>query len=124
MSNHDERMRILRLVEHGQISAEEASGLIDALESDSNRNRTPTTSRPRSLRVIVTDLSSRRQKINVAIPVSLIGVGLKLGARFFPRSTDLMADDIRRAIETGEQGRIFELQDLEEQERIEILIEH
>jgi hypothetical protein len=123
MSTHDERMRILRLVENRQISAEEAGGLLEALDSDATRSRTPAAAKPRSLRVQVTDLNTRRQKVSVVIPVSLVTIGLKLGARFFPRTTDLVTDDIRRAVESGETGRVFDLQDLDEQERIEIFIE-
>jgi hypothetical protein len=54
----------------------------------------------------------------------LVGVGLKLGARLFPQTTDAVSADIRRAVETGELGRIFDMQDLEENERIEIFLEN
>ena len=123
MSTHDERLRILKMIENKQISAEEGSRLLEALEADPLRSRTPIASRSRSLRVQVTDLATRRQKISVTIPVSLVGIGLKLGARLFPRTTDSVADDVRRAVETGELGRVFDIQDLEENERIEIFIE-
>lgn len=123
MSTHDERLRILKMIESKQISAEEGSRLLEALEADPLRSRAPTAARSRSLRVQVTDLATRRQKISVTIPVSLVGIGLKLGARLFPRTTDSVADDIRRAIETGDVGRVFDIQDLEENERIEIFIE-
>lgn len=82
-----------------------------------------TEARARSLRVVVTDLHSRRQKINVTIPASLVSVGLKLGARLFPRDAGVTNDDVLRAIERDAPGRIFELQDLEEGERIEIFVE-
>ncbi|MDZ4720414.1 MAG: hypothetical protein SH847_18325 [Roseiflexaceae bacterium] len=123
MSNHDERLRILRMIESKQISAEEGSRLLEALEADPVRARTPSAARSRSLRVQVTDLATRRQKISVTIPVSLVGIGLKLGARLFPRTTNSVADDVRRAVETGDLGRVFDIQDLEENERIEIFIE-
>jgi hypothetical protein len=123
MSNNDERMRILKLIESGQVTAEEGGKLIEALEADSARPRMPAPPRARSLRVQVTDLATRRPKINVTIPVSLVSVGLKLGARLFPRTTDAVAEDLRRAVEQGEPGRIFDIQDLEENDRIEIFLE-
>ena len=71
----------------------------------------------------VTDLSTRRQKINVTIPVTLVGVGLKLGARLAPRVASANTEDIMRAIDSGATGRIFEMQDLDENERVEVFVE-
>lgn len=123
MSVPEERMRILKLIESGQISAEEGARLIEAFESETARVRQPPSGRPRSLRVLVTDLGNRRPKVNVTIPVSLVNIGLKLGARLFPHSGGSTGEDVRRAIESGETGRIFDWQDLEENERVEIFIE-
>jgi hypothetical protein len=123
MTTNDERLRILKMIETGQINAEEGSRLIEALDSEASRSRPPATNRPRSLRVQVTDLATRRHKVNVTIPVSLMGVGLKLGARLFPRTTEAIAEDLRRAVATGATGRMFDMQDLEENERIEIFLE-
>src|SRR5690606_4861022 len=113
----EERLRILKLIESRQISAEEGSRLLEALEADTARTRQPPNTRPRLLRVLVTDLDTRRQKVNVAIPVSLIGIGLKLGARLFPPDSQTTAEEVRRAVESGETGRIFDWQDLEANER-------
>jgi hypothetical protein len=123
MSHTDERLRILKLVENKQITAEEAGRLLETIEAETARSRSPASGRPRSLRVLVTDLGTRRQKVNVTIPVTLVDIGLKLGARLFPRPTDTLSDDIRRAISTGETGRVFDMQEFEESERIEIFLE-
>jgi hypothetical protein len=123
MTTTDDRLRILRMVEQGQISAEEGARLLEAITNDAARIRARAEARARSLRVVVTDLHSRRQKINVTIPASLVTVGLKLGARLFPRDASVTNDDVLRAIERDMPGRIFELQDLEEGERIEIFVE-
>ncbi|KPV52856.1 hypothetical protein SE17_12990 [Kouleothrix aurantiaca] len=120
MPNADERLRILKLIEDGQVNAEEGAQLIDALGESRERSR-PTPSR--TLRVRVTNLATRRQTINVTIPVSLVEVGLKLGARLAPRVANANPNDILRALESGATGRIFELQDLNENERIEIFVE-
>lgn len=123
MTTTDDRLRILRMIEQGQISAEEGARLLEAITDDAARTRARAEARARSLRVVVTDLHSRRQKINVTIPASLVSVGLKLGARLFPRDASVTNDDVLRAIERDAPGRIFELQDLEEGERIEIFVE-
>src|SRR2546423_523224 len=123
MSILDERLRILKLIESGQVSAEEGAQLLEALGEAPPRERARPGAQPRTLRVRVTDLSTRRQKINVTIPVSLVGVGLKLGARLAPRVAGANTEDIMRAIESGATGRIFEMQDLDENERVEGFVE-
>lgn len=122
MTSPDERIRILKLVEGGQVSAEEGARLLEAIGESDARARA-SAGPPRSLRVRVTDLSTHRPKVNITIPVSLVGIGLKLGARLAPRAAGTTADEILRAIEGGATGRIFEMQDLEEGERIEISVE-
>jgi hypothetical protein len=123
MSISEERLRILKLIESGQVSAEEGGQLIEALAENQERDRPRGVVQPRVLRVRVTDVSSRRQKINVTIPVSLVGIGLKLGAKLARRMESANADQIMRAIEGGSLGRIFEMQDLDEGERVEIFVE-
>jgi len=123
MSISEERLRILKLIESGQVSAEEGGQLIEALAANQERDRPRAAVQPRVLRVRVTDVGSRRQKINVTIPVSLVGIGLKLGAKLARRIESANADQIMRAIEGGSTGRIFEMQDLDEGERVEIFVE-
>jgi hypothetical protein len=122
MSISEERLRILKLIESGQVSAEEGSQLIEAL-GEPPRERSRSSAQPRTLRVRVTNLATRRQTINVTIPVSLVSVGLKLGARLAPRLASANGEEILRAIESGSTGRIFEMQDLDEGERVEIFVE-
>ena len=122
MSISDERLRILKMIEGGQVSAEEGSQLIEALNEPA-RERPRSGAQPRTLRIRVTNLATRRQTINVTIPVSLVGIGLKLGARLAPRVAGVNADEIMRAIDSGSLGRIFEMQDLDEGERIEVYVE-
>jgi hypothetical protein len=123
MSIPEERLRILKMIEDGQVTAEEGARLIDALGEPLVRERPRGGPPPRTLRVRVTDLNTRRQKINVTIPVSLVSVGLKLGARLAPRVANVNAGEIVRTIESGATGRIFEMQDLDEGERVEIFVE-
>jgi hypothetical protein len=117
----EERLHILRMIESGQVTAEEGARLIEAI-GPPPQQRPMISQPPRSVRVRVTDLSTRRNKINVTIPVGLINVGLKLGARFAPQDSTAV-EDILRAIERGATGRVFEMQDLEEGEQIEIFVE-
>ena len=122
MPSSEERLRILKLIEGGQVKAEEGAQLLEAL-GESPAHTRAARARPYTLRVRVTDLSSHHQKVNVTIPVSLIDVGIKLGARLFPRGGGPTIDEIRRAVESGVTGRVFDMQDFDEGERVEIFIE-
>ncbi|MCU0495634.1 MAG: hypothetical protein MUD01_28955, partial [Chloroflexaceae bacterium] len=97
MSNPtDERNRILRMVEAGQVTATEAAQLLDALGSE--RERPPERVRGRLVRVRVTDTSLNRQKVNVTIPVGLVNVGLRLGARLAPSLSGSALEELLRSI--------------------------
>jgi hypothetical protein len=122
MSSSEERLRILKLIESGQVKAEDGAQLLEAIGEGPARTRTSRT-RPYILRVRVTDLSSHHQKVNVTVPVSLIDVGIKLGARLFPHGGGPTIEEIRRVVESGITGRVFDMQDLDEGERVEIFIE-
>jgi len=123
MAPSDERLRILKMIESGQVNAEEGAQLLEALGERPERGRAPARARPNVLRVRVLDLNTHRQKVNVTIPINLVGVGLKLGARLAPLVAGTSAEEILRAIESGATGRIIDVQDLEEGERIEIFVE-
>lgn len=117
----DERNRILHMVETGKVTAAQAAQLLDmlALEQSHSDER----SQKRMVRVRVTNLTNNRQKANVVIPVSLINVGLRLATRLVPQVSGSALEDLLRAIASGVTGRLLDLQDLEEGERVEIYTE-
>lgn len=118
----EERNRILRLIESGQVSAAEAAQLLDTLEeeyvpSERARNRT--------VRVRVTSLPNSKQKLNtsVTLPVNLLKIGLNIGARLSPQLSRSGLDDVLRAVERGATGRLLDIHDMEEGQRVEIFAE-
>lgn len=117
----DERNRILHLVETGKVTAEEAARLLDTI--DLQQDPIDERRRKRTARVRVTNLATNRQKATVIIPVSLIEVGLRLGTRLVPQIRGSALEDLLRAIASGATGRLLDLQDLEEGERVEIFAE-
>ena len=121
MSNTgSERNRILKMIEGGQVSASEGAQLLDALGSE---QRSTDRARSRLVRVRVTDLQTGRQKANVTIPVGLVNVGLRLGARLAPQLSGSALEELVRAVQRGTSGRLLEWQDLEEGERVELIVE-
>jgi hypothetical protein len=120
-SINEERNRILQMIEAGQVSAAEAARLLDTLNAD--RDRGVERNRSRLVRIRVSDLNSGRQKVNVSIPVGLLNVGLKLGARLGPPNDDEARTQLLRSIENGVTGRLLEWHDYAESERIELFVE-
>jgi hypothetical protein len=117
-------MRILKMIEDKQITAEEGAKLLEALRSGNSEGaHRDDTSKARWLRVRVTDRATGKLKVNVNIPVGLIDVGLKMGARFAPDMNGLDLNAIQAAIKGGMQGRIIEVDDEADDERVEIFVE-
>lgn len=116
-----ERNQILHMLESGQITADQAAQLLDTLQPEAGRRTAQ--QRHRTVRVRVTSLPASRTTINVTVPASLIRVGLRLATRLAPQVTGSALEDLLRAMESGTTGRLLDLQDLEEGERIEIFAE-
>ena len=124
MSSSDERMRILKMISEKQITAEEGSKLLEALragEAEGQDRSEPT--KPRWLRVRVTDRATGKTKVNVNIPVGLVDVGLKMGARFAPDMAGMDLQAVQAAVKNGYQGRVVEVDNEEDNERVEIFVE-
>ena len=126
MTTTEERMQILSMVAEGTITAEEGAKLLAALEPERRRESHPDMagpSSPRWFRVRVTDLETGKNKVNVNLPMSLVDVGTRMGARFAPELEDLDFRDIIEQIKSGAQGKIVEVEDIEDGERVEIYVE-
>ena len=78
---------------------------------------------PRWFRVRVTDLETGRDKVNINLPMSLVDVGTRMGARFAPELEDMDFGQIMEQIKSGAQGKIIEVEDVEDGERVEIYVE-
>ncbi|MFN2224915.1 MAG: SHOCT-like domain-containing protein [Anaerolineae bacterium] len=127
MPSTEERMQILNMVAEGKISAEEGAKLLSALEPERKKSHAVVSmtapSKPRWFRVRVTDLETGKNKVNVNLPMSLVDVGTRMGARFAPELEDVDFEDIIEQIKSGAQGKIIEVEDSEGGERVEIYVE-
>ena len=68
-------------------------------------------------------MASGRNKINVNIPMGLVNVGIKMGARFAPEMEGVEYEQIIEAIHSGQQGKIMDVTNDEDGERVEIFVE-
>ena len=61
--------------------------------------------------------------INVNIPMGLVNVGIKMGAKFTPELDGVDLDVLSEALQGGQQGKVLDVIDEEEGERVEIFVE-
>ena len=129
----DEKLRILRMVEEGKISASEGISLLEALDRGRKPARNPNrpalnagsaSGSPRWLRVRVTDLNSGRSKATVNIPFGLMDWGLRIGAQFAPEMGSYDLQELSRVLsEEGVEGKIVDVIDDEDGEHVEIYVD-
>ncbi len=124
----EERMKILKMIEEGKLSADEGAKLLAALaqggRSTSGSSSVPRgPGAPRLLRIRVTDVASGRNKAMVQIPLALIDAGLKIGAHFAPEVEGVDMANVMEALRSGVTGKIIDVQDSEDGEHVEIFVE-
>jgi hypothetical protein len=127
MASSEERMKILKMIEDGKLSAEEGTKLLAAL----NGPRMPTPPRPpggmpggaRWLRIRVTDIRTGRSKASVQIPLALVDAGMKIGAHYAPEVEGVDMTNVMEALRSGVTGKIIDVTDDEDGEHVEIYVE-
>jgi hypothetical protein len=119
----EERARILQMISEGKITAEEGARLLSALSGASDTPQPSRAGTARWFRVRVTDMATGRTKVNVNLPLSLIKAGLKMGARFAPDMEELDWEELTLAIQEGASGKIVEVEDEEDGERVQVYVE-
>jgi hypothetical protein len=123
MATTEERMKILKMIEEGKVSAEEGAKLLAALASANHPISGLSASGAKWLRVRVTDVNTGRSKATVQIPISLMEAGMKIGAHFAPEIDGVNMDQLMEALRTGMTGKIIDVTDDEDGEHVEIFVE-
>jgi hypothetical protein len=130
MVNIEERMKILKMIEEGKISAEEGAKLLSALNQSRRGVGIPNPPRPpgmsgsaRWLRIRVTDTRTGRSKASVQIPLALVDAGMKIGAHFAPEVEGVDMSNVMDALRAGVTGKIIDVVDEEDGEHVEIYVE-
>jgi hypothetical protein len=114
MANSEERMKILKLIEEGKISADEGSKLLSAL-SDTRRG-IPTPPRPPSAWVEATLASRpcdgyphRTLESFRSNSARVVDAGLKIGAHFAPEVQGVDMSNVMEALRMGVTGKIIDV---------------
>jgi hypothetical protein len=124
MATSDERIKILKMIEDGKITAEEGAKLLAALTESRKTPRKPplrgTSGTARWLRVRVTDMVTGKAKATVNLPLGLVDAGLNIASQYAP---GIDFGELVEAINAGAEGKIIDVLDEEDGEHVEIFIE-
>ena len=134
MATSEERIKILKMVQDGKITADQAADLLKALES---RSAPPTGGNPgqavppgqagaprgRWFRVRITDTATGKTRVNVRMPLSVVTAGMKMGMRFSPEVEGMDIQQLAELIQSGETGQIVDVFDEDDGEHVEVFVE-
>lgn len=132
MTSMDERLKVLKMVQEGKLTAEEAAGIIEALSESAGPGRPPRVEPPvppmpgrggRWLRVRITDTNTGKTRVNVRMPMSVVQAGIKMGARFSPEIEGLDLAQLTEVMQSGELGQIVDVMDEDDGEHVEVFVE-
>ena len=123
MATTEERIKILKMIDDGKITAEEGAKLLAAL-GESRKSARKTSLRgaggARWLRVRVTDMATGKSKATVNLPLGLVDAGLNIASQYAP---GIAFDELIEAINAGAEGKIIDVVDEEDGEHVEIFID-
>jgi hypothetical protein len=126
MVSTDERLKILKMVQEGKLSADQAVELLEML--DKSDSAIPAKSSNlnlagRWLRVRVTDTNTGKVRVNVRLPLSVVSSGIKMGMKFSPQVEGLDVNQLMEVIQSGEMGQIVDVVDEEDGEHVEVFVD-
>lgn len=128
MVEDSERLKVLKMVQEGKITADEAVQLLETLEKAGTKAAAPEVEdnakyAGKYLLVKVTDLKTGKKRVNVRLPLGIVNTGLKMGVKFAPQMKDIDAAELMKAIQSGGSGQIVDVEDEEDGEHVEVFIE-
>ena len=127
MATSVERLKILKLVQEGNLTAEEGIELLDLLGAKTPAGKAnPAEPQPavaQWFRVVVTDTTTGKIRVNVRLPISLVNAGMKMGARFSPQVEGLDRETLSAFINNGITGKVVDVRDEQDGEHVEVFIE-
>ncbi|MBN1524360.1 MAG: hypothetical protein JW904_07760 [Spirochaetales bacterium] len=123
-----EKLRILKMIEDGKISAEEGSRLMEALETQESATREKQPENPlgAQLHIKVSDIDSGTAKVNLTIPIGIAHMVKSLIPaeeieKLEKQGINLNA--IFALVSSGSVGKILDIEDQENNHHIVISVE-
>lgn len=122
----EDRLEILKMVQNGKITADEGARLLEALgkaqpDAVDDGPSVAVSREPRLVRIRVTDLETGRQKVEFQLPWNLVNVGVNMGARVARK--EIGSEEFIEAVRSGALGKVMDVKDEEQGERVEIFVE-
>ncbi len=123
----EERMRILKMIESGKISAEEGIKLLEALElNQGEKTAQPENTFGKMLNIKISDSESGKVKVNLKVPLGIAHIIKSLIPepelqKLEERGINL--DMIFQNIDSGSFGKLLEVEDNERKQIIQLSIE-
>jgi hypothetical protein len=113
-----DRTSILEQLANKTISAEEAATLLRPAPRPDL-----TALHGRWLRIRVSELSTGKPRAAVNLPLSWVATGMQIGKRYSADVPEINWSEVVAAIQSGASGRLIEVEDIEDNQRVEIYVE-
>ncbi len=120
MIEQSEKLAILKSVQEGKLIPEEALRLMEAEDQVPTQEELPGA---RWFIVRITELDTGKERISIRLPIDLVSVGARLGARYVPDGARFDLEHVLEQARAGHLGRVFDATDDAEREYIEIFVE-
>ncbi|MDN5304769.1 MAG: hypothetical protein PWP46_1655 [Fusobacteriaceae bacterium] len=126
---NEEKKQILKMLEEGKISSEEAMKLLEALEKTDGSEElviyNEKGKRAKWLKIFIID-TEKDAKVKVNLPIGLLKTGVKIGTKFSKEFREALEgvdlDDIFEEIKKGAKGKIVDIE-AEGNKRVEVYVE-
>lgn len=129
MATSEERIKVLKMIQDGKVSAEEGTRLLAALDKSRQRSgRSPRSAPPpvegngRWIRLRVSNTHTGKTQVNMQIPLGLVSMGLQIGGRFVPELNNLDIGQLQDAMQSGTRGKVLEVES-DDGDLVEIFVE-
>ncbi len=125
-------MMIMKLVEEGKLTAEEAGTLLKKLEEAGKRDEVEFASKVNYLRVKLEDIRANRTVMDSKLPVLLVQVGIQMGRKLWKdalrqypdlRHFNINFREIYSRIKQDEPGKVAELTSKDGTQRLTVWLE-
>jgi len=124
---NEERLEILQKIENGEVSVQDALGMMSpvappALKPSPLPQPQPA-SNQRWLRVRVTNMNTGKRKVSVNVPLGLMKWGLAFGSRYAPELEGFDWEELVTELDKHADGFLVQVEDDDDNERVEVFIE-
>ena len=107
-----EHLKILQMVEDQVITPQDGMSLLEMVAQVEqtgmvSAETTPNHSKPRWLRVKVSNVATNQTTVNVNIPIGLVEVSHRMGARFVPYMNEEQYAQLIQQAQNGKAGQIY-----------------